>query len=244
LVEDVVAGMEQPPQWNGGAPGDAGAFGKEVHRRVSQQLQGKQEWLTDVYVNNTTKEIVSIGNTPPGGVDGTTQIDVLRMKQGQTMQKGQVFDPNKVDDLFDVKTSISGTLSDQQKGRLRGLMGGRDIMVVGTKRRWTAASGWHDNKKLKNAATVWKAYGIATTAYAIIHSDSFDEELEALVARAKFIKERPYEQKGGDVAKFNDMVDWQNRAANYVKRFTPEEDIINLMQIGAIYQLLAELDTN
>jgi hypothetical protein len=83
-IEEVVAEMEAQG-WTGNR-NDPGAFGKEVHRRVGQRLHGQNGWHTDVYVNRTTREIVAI-NQPPATLAGTTQVDIVRVKEGHTIDK-------------------------------------------------------------------------------------------------------------------------------------------------------------
>jgi len=75
-VENIVEKM-RAGSWSPTNVKNPGEFGNEVHTRVEAQLRKDPRWQFNVFVENKTNKIVGIGALPPGGVKGTTQIDVL-----------------------------------------------------------------------------------------------------------------------------------------------------------------------
>jgi hypothetical protein len=98
-----------------------GWFGREIHNRMSNQihtLPNPNQFYSSVVVENGTNKIISIGNGP--GVAGTTEIDVVLMqKNHKPLKVGDTLDHTKIKDLYDVKTSIDGTMSESQKNRYK-----------------------------------------------------------------------------------------------------------------------------
>jgi hypothetical protein len=86
-----------------------GHFGMEVHNRIKQILSQKDpNWLFDVYVGPDGK-ILSIGGPPSSRIpSGSVQIDALYLKFGYQLKVGEKFDPDKILDLYEIKTSIEG----------------------------------------------------------------------------------------------------------------------------------------
>jgi uncharacterized delta-60 repeat protein len=242
-IKRAVADMENRGWTGGNSDGD---FGVQVHKQVSADLTHQSNrWVADIYVNNDTNQIVSIGARPPNGNVGTTQIDLVYLKQGENLNVNDVFNPTKVADLVEIKTSIGGRINPGQLKRLKTVMNEGEILVTnGTSRKWTKSNGWHTNAKFKNAFRILSLLGAASAVWNIIQSDSFDEELNKIVRRAKWISERDYSQHGGPDDKATDMIDLQIRMTNYAKHFCPDDTVLNFMQIGSIYKILGDLDFN
>lgn len=199
IIGDVVKDMEGA--WTPSNPLDDGAFGKEVHRRVSEVLQGRAGWAVDVYVENGTNLIKSIGGPPSGGTTNTTQVDVLKLKSGYTPQVDDVLDHTKIDDLYDVKTTASGIPDAGQAGRLKRVLNGgvdggaRDIRIGMVERRWVKASGWVNNARYDKGIGLLRMLGLAAgvvqsaeTAHAMWAFQDDDPELQALLADAQKVK--------------------------------------------------------
>ena len=165
VVEEMRA--DQTNSWRASyAPEDSGAFGKEVHRRMALRMQGRPGWVSSVWVNRTTLEIASIGPPPPGGLTGFTEIDLLRLRPGQSLGVGQVYNHDLVEELFEIKTSSQGQITPDQKMRLHELTNNRPFKLSTPKHRFT--SGWGDHP---TGGKMWKImafFGVASTAYALL----------------------------------------------------------------------------
>lgn len=148
---DHAATMMESEGWLPDNPSHSGAFGTEVHRRVTPILNQNPRWRADVYVATADRRILSIGAPPPGGVAGTTQLDALYLKAGYAPQVGEVLDPSRVEHYFDVKTNVDGRMTLEQKNRVRDILGADcDIWTTGTRRKWTLNQGWHVPKRTRN----------------------------------------------------------------------------------------------
>ncbi|MEX0669881.1 MAG: hypothetical protein WD060_05435 [Pirellulales bacterium] len=202
VIGDVVKGMDGT--WNPANPLDDGAFGKAVHEGVSDVLRNRDGWAVDVYVDNVSRQIVSIGGPPPNGTAGTTQIDVLKLKSGYRLDEssiGQILDHTKIDDVYDVKTTASGIPNAGQATRLKAILNGgieggpRDIKIGMVERRWVKASGWVDNARYKNGIGVLKMLGLAAgvvqsaeTAHAMWAFQDNDPEFVELMNKVEQLK--------------------------------------------------------
>jgi regulation of enolase protein 1 (concanavalin A-like superfamily) len=227
LIDQSVKEMEaNPSSWT--ATND-GSFGTEVHKRVSSKLQNKSGWLVDVYVENGTNRILSIGNSP-GSTTGTTQIDVLHLKSGYKPKVGQILDSSKIENLFEIKTSISGKIASDQKARLKAVMGGGKIVVAKSPKRWTMASGWEPNKRFGAGFKLLSLVGVGSAVYAILNYDDEDEELDALIAEAKQINgiSDPDWKKASTIV-------WMGSVRNWLSQFFPDSTVVDLAIVGVIY---------
>jgi hypothetical protein len=189
-----------------------------VHRRVSARLDmGNGPWVADIYVNAQTRQIVSIGQVPPGGVTGTIQVDLVHMKAGQArFAVGETWDHNRVGDLVEIKTSIQGRIINNQLLKLKDLMTDGEVVVTkGTERRWTASQGWHDNVK-------------------------FEKYLRVL-ALLGFIKNRNYAAgPSGDGEKLGHVLELHDRISAYLSHFTPDTTAIDVVKLIRVYELIGE----
>ena len=244
-AKELAVEQMENENWSGG--NNTGAFGIEVHRRASLILSAAdQRWMADLYVNRISGQIVSLGASPPGGVTGTTQVDLIYMKQGQLFQVGQVFDANKVTDLAEIKTSIDKTILPPQLNRLKALMGGREIWVSqGTERRWTAGSGWHLNKRFKNLIRLLGILGAASAAWNLMDTSAHATELETLRDSIEEIKARNYAaMPDGETAKLLDQIDMIHQVGDYLSHYTPDDTIIDLIKVGTMYKIIADWDAS
>ncbi|MFA0742903.1 MAG: hypothetical protein DFNUSKGM_003036 [Candidatus Fervidibacter sacchari] len=123
VVKDLMSSGWRPND------NDPGHFGKEVHNRVKQILQGPN-WVHDVYVK-PDGTILSIGG-PPNTVipEDSVQIDTLYLKDGYQLQVGKRFEPSMIEDLYEIKTSVQGNISRNQRDKLVAIMNGQDIKIV------------------------------------------------------------------------------------------------------------------
>jgi hypothetical protein len=175
-IKKAVAAMKSAG-WTGTHDG---SFGIEVHRRVGNPRGGSSGWLVDVYVDQSINEIRSIRQLPPGGPTGTTQFDILRLKSGYNPRVGQVLDVSKIDELYEIETSVGGEVDLGQEARLKTVVGGRNMKVALSKERWLVGSGWQINKRVAAAFKVLSMVGAGFTAYNYLHRDDYDDELDEI----------------------------------------------------------------
>jgi hypothetical protein len=144
IIDEVTQELEADLNhaWkNAYHPDDTGAYGKEVHKRVGQRLQGKLDWHSSVWFDTTTRKVVSIGAPPQGGATDTIgEIDVLKMKKGQTIQVGWEYDPSKVSTVHEIKTSIRGGIAAPQRAKYEGITGGNLYRVQNPTRYYSHTS--------------------------------------------------------------------------------------------------------
>lgn len=216
-------------EWPRIPPDDAGAFGKEVHRRVALHLANQPQWMTDVYVRASDNTVLSIGQPPPGGVAGTTQVDVLRLKPNYQPQVGQVLDPSQIDDLFEIKTSVGGKISSIQKTALRDVMNGGRIQVVSSPRRWTHGGGWHATPRITKVIKIFSMVGMAASTgmavKAIVNRDDYDDELDLVIAA--FDRAAQATNEADRVLAKMEVVELLH---NYLAHFMPAADAAKIVQ--------------
>lgn len=219
-------------------PADDGAFGKEVHARVATTIAQNNDgrWITNVYVaseNHPTtpfRTILSIGQPPQGGTTGTTEIDVLRVKDGYNPQVGEVLNPQQLDDLFEIKTSVGGKINQAQKIKLKAVRGGL-IKISMSERRWTSAAGWAKTPRVVKYIKLLGLLGLVATAYAFINLDSYDDDVDELIIKLDAVKAEPPDQK--KVAAMLVM----NDIRGYLNHFDPSNSV-DIITLTAIYDML------
>ena len=154
-----------------------------------------------------------------------------------------ILEPNDVEDVYDIKTSLNGQMTVDQKTRLSNVLnlegGDRKVRVATTHRRWTATAGWHDNINFKNGVRVLTALGIASSLHAIWMFDENDPLLVAMVVNARKVRQgdnfgkRPIEQR----------VNWLNHdVRNFVEQFDPDGMATNIAVSGAMRKVLADME--
>jgi len=218
----------QPP------PGDTnpGAFGLEVHRRISAKLQGRDGWIIDVYVDDATNRIVSIGKPPAAGPTGTTQIDAAGLEDGIRPKVGDIWQQNKAE-IYEIKASASGRLvSGEQKVRLQALSRDSSIRCVRAPEvlkdgKWTVIA------RVQQVVRVLGMVGLAASAWSLIHHSKYDDEFDALkekLARAA--------SRTNDDDRFAEGTDLIIMTKNYLSHFVPSETALNLITLAAMYRLM------
>lgn len=247
-VKQAVDAMEGEG-WAPADPKDAGAFGKEVHMRTRLALQGTDGWLAEVYIENNTNKILSFGD-PPDGVPSSsyTQVDFIRTKyQGlfsgyYTPGVGDILDHTQVEDVYDIKTSLSGSMTADQKNRLKSVLNGwgnpqtRDIKVMKTHLRWTENAGWHPNPKYRNGLRILALFGAATAAWAMFDFSGQQEAWERVTQDAARIKQETQPE-----VKLADTILWiKGPVSDYLAYFIPSDDIRGVATTVVAYKILAE----
>jgi len=227
LIDKTVKDMEASG-WSGA---DDGSFGREVHRRVGNSLSNKSGWLVDVYVENGTNRILSVGTSPGGS--GYTQVDLLHLKSGYKPKVGDILDSSKIENLFEIKTSLSGSIDRSSGGqleRLKNVNGGRRIVLSKSPKRWTIGGGWQNNKRFGAGFKLLSLVGIGTSVYAILNFDDQDEQLDELIAEGKRINgiSDPAWKKAETIV-------WMGQVRNWLSQFFPDSTVVDLAIVGVIY---------
>jgi hypothetical protein len=242
FVVDSIDEMESQG-WTGPPPPNTNAFGIEVHARVAAKIAADNDgrWLTNVYVaraNHPTlpfRTIMSIGSPPPGGLAGTTEIDVLRLRQGYNPQVGDILDPNQIDDIYEVKTSAGGKIDPDQKARLKQVRDGK-IKITMAYRKWTHGLGWHKTPRVTRIIKIIGLAGLVTSAYAVINLDDFDDEVDEIIMALNVANAEndPLQRKVACMAVVSDI-------QQYLNHFDPS-DSVNIVTLGTIYYMLGQDD--
>ncbi len=167
-IKDTVEAMETEG-WSPQNLNNPGEFGAEVHNRVSSRFAGRNGWIANLCVTTSTLEV----QAGPGA--GRTQIDLLHVDAGYNPQVGDTLDQAKIKNLFEIKSSVSGSVGQDQLDRLRAI-GGKDIVSAKTPKRWTP-QGYEVNKHFRTGFRVLGVIGAAATAYAWLNHASYDDEL-------------------------------------------------------------------
>lgn len=217
-VVDRATDEMQREKWKPKNPKHDGAFGNEVHRRASIAMQGRKGWAVDVYVDDNTQIVKSIGSVPKGGVKGTTQVDVARLVRRYTPKVGQKWDESRAY-TADIKTSINKGLSDDQEARLQSLSADGQVSTVKSVRVYSVRKGWHVNHKLKRAGQALVAIGVVSSAYAIVNVSAYDHEFNEM---ADAIEDYRTAEQGAQrrLAGLNANA----KITAYLERFLPESD--------------------
>jgi RHS repeat-associated protein len=248
-IDDVIRDMQQS-NWKPADPKDNGAFGKEVHARVSKKLGHKPRWLSvDVYVQSGTNKILSIGKPPAQGVKGSTQVDLLYLKKGYTPKVGEVLDHTKIEELYDIKATLNGKCGAKQLQRLKDVRNGwpeimpdnaRPVKVVASNQRYTPGRGWHADPRFTTAIRVFSAImivaGIASSANAMVHSADYDHELQDIFQESERIR-----GQGDDVLRRADSVLLlTGKVRTYLSHFIPDENVLNIAVGKAVIKIMGE----
>jgi Ca2+-binding RTX toxin-like protein len=188
-------------------------FGTEVHDRVSMKLAGNDRWLANVYVRNKDalgnddfRTILSIGETPPGGTAGTTQVDVLHLKEGYMPTVGQQLDHTQVEDLYEIKTGVrGGKVPSNQELRLTKVLNGgiengpRKIKIPTSPKNYSATAGFVRNSKYYNRLKFLVYFGLVSAgvqqAHAMWSFSADDPEFEKMVSEARRIHNLPIAER-------------------------------------------------
>lgn len=139
-----------------------------------------------MWFHKDTRTVLSIG-TPPTGVPSNqiAELDVIYTKKGKTLAVGDVFDWDKVESVDEIKTTIKGTMPDDQKQKYRAILGNDRFRMQNTTRRFTDAAGWHDNSKgLRSRGIQRMLIGASavTTILAVSYPAEAEDERDAMLS--------------------------------------------------------------
>lgn len=177
-----------------------GVFGNEVHQWVSEYFEPpggtpRRGWVANVFVDNNTGVVVSIGSTPPGGVTGTTQIDLIHTKGSYRPVVNRPLNQGKLLYVFDIKTSARISAADLEPfvDRIHAITGKDTLYLPQVKERWSVPkAGWFSNtaaQRFRRLAKWTAALGVVSSFAAIQGSEAkADECVQAAVAYRAALK--------------------------------------------------------
>jgi Ca2+-binding RTX toxin-like protein len=222
-------------------PVDDGAFGREVHARVSSTFRDQDGWLVDVWVSNSDFRTI----VDPGTAN-STQVDFLKVEPGYSVETDDILDTTKVHDLYDIKTGLNGTMTADQRDRLKkvlngGTIGTRQIKVAMAPQRWTNSGGWKANKNYGNGFRLLSLIGFGAAGYATAHAmftfDEFDPDFIALVDEAKRIQKMndPQNKRIFTAA-------WlETHVKPFLSKFSPDSAPIDFGVKAVQYQIIGQI---
>ena len=164
-----------------------GLFGNEVHQWVSEYFAPtngtpRRGWVADVFVDNGTGVVLSIGELPPGGVAGTTQIDLMSVKGNYRPVVTRPLDPKQILHVFDIKTSarISAKNIGSFVDRIYALTGKNKLYLPQVQERYSIPKeGWFPNKsvvRFKKLAKWCAALGVVASLAVLPESEAKADE--------------------------------------------------------------------
>jgi hypothetical protein len=245
----------RPPRTPPGENPNPGAFGRDFHERASEELEelerrAKEEldkrrqgwfknkrWYVNVYVNEKTGKVVSIGGPPPGGVKalaGTVQIDAFYVSKGYTPKVGEVLDSTKIESVFDWKATRRGGIDPRQAMRIAAVTGKRPIPIT-TPEVYVRGKGWVPNPKYKAVMGLLALIGVGEAAYAMIYASEYDAELQRIRQMAQVAKNQNIPE-----LRSVDLYNLQKAISNYLSHFTPDRTILDFLTLEEMYRILGE----
>lgn len=234
VADSVVEDMEATG-WSPVNPADDGEFGSSVHARVSDRLRDKSRWLADVYVDAETKEIVSIGSGH--STETVVQVDAIGLERGYRPKKGNLLDVSRAHP-YELKASLTGDISAQQKLRLKAVFGDRQIAQVRAKRVWRT-TGWLPAKRYQRTVSIIQLVGLAATAWRVIHYDAYDEEYDEMAAAWLEFKRYKYEEP--DPAQAMEAgARALGKTRQYLSNFLPDDTALNIVTLREMYRVIGQ----
>jgi hypothetical protein len=185
-ANEISAACEQAGKVNLPTENTAQLRGNGVYNRMKAILlaQASKTILAGVRVNDLTGEVVSIDRnltpTTTPAINDTTDIDFLILKEGESLKVGDIWDPNKIARIYEVKITSTGRLDKDQRDRLLALVNKKeDLMVTWGKYSWV---GEGDDVKLLFSARnyIFRGLAIFGAATAIMQTLQASDDLESV----------------------------------------------------------------
>jgi len=252
----------KPDDWD---PADPhlydGEFGEEVHRRMAARLNQREGWAAEVWLTRSAdpaqRRILSIGAEPPGGTSGRGNIDAVRLKTGQTLSVGDVWDSNKVEHLFELKTSIDRGIDEGQKQWYRLLAGSAGFDWCTTAVKWTPhdGGGWKVTRKFFAKYQCLAAIGaakkialehagdvalLAVAAWAFYNNDQFDDDLFVLEASVNRVANL-YRSGASWLDCYSELVVAAEDMRHYLSNFVDDPQSVNIGIGLALYTWMGHM---
>jgi hypothetical protein len=197
INNDIVPGMEAE-DWVPDPtiePPNHGSFGKEVHRRVTQRINGQPlRFRADLLIDKDTLQIISIGQ----GLQGTqqhAQIDAIAFADGYSPGVGDTIDVDRVKFAYEIKTGAGGLVDQEQRVRYVNMFGEQKFISIHSKRRWTLSAAWNDTPRVRHMTRTYyyldgcmtkkllstlPLAGVAVPLVALVDSGLITQEVDSL----------------------------------------------------------------
>ncbi|MBL8962523.1 MAG: hypothetical protein JNK70_00490 [Phycisphaerae bacterium] len=238
-VKDVVEKLEMDG-WTPPIATDDGAFGKAVHIEIAKKIKGEQ-WLHNHWIELNTGKIISIGEaTPPIYTSQQIcQVDIMRAKKGYVPQIGEVLDVNKIENLYDIKTSKNGAIPKTQRNRLLQIIKSEQkLKMAASVRRWTNAAGWNDAAALRKRLKMLAMVGLATSAIAFVTNasepDRFRQDIEPTILELQ--RETDPNMKRVISAELIQKI------SSHFNQYYPFSDAVDVFEVVLVYRELGKGD--
>jgi len=134
---------------------------------------------------------VGYGDELPRGFlpEEVQQVDAIYMKQGETLTIGDIINPQNIEDVYDIKTSMREYRIPAYQATKIQRATGKVPRIAKSLWRWTRAGGWEKVPLLRQRQRLAKALkygslglGAAVTGIAFISTDEELEEFRTTVA--------------------------------------------------------------
>jgi len=232
-VTDLVVDELKANEWWPEDETDTGEYGKTVHARVSDKLRGKKRWLVDAFVDKNTRQIVSIGQGQ--STDAVVQVDAIGLQKGYRPKVGDILDLDKAR-VYELKASLTGTISQAQRQRLLAVTGGRPFAQVRAKMVWTR-NGFVTAKNVSRTLKILQLIGLAATAWAVIHYDHYEDQFRDMASA--WVEFRRCRDEQADPA---ETMACGLRAVlktkEYLSNFLPDDTALNLVALHECYRII------
>ncbi|MDX2115591.1 MAG: integrin alpha [Planctomycetota bacterium] len=247
LIHEVTRQMESsqwvPAGWDPNNPQlFSGAFGQEVHRRISQRVAGDPEWLSELWVNFNTRQILSIGS--PAGVSNAVNLDLLRVNPGYAPRVSEILDVGQVIHGIELKSSVQHTMTQAQLEDYVHILGSRDKVVACTSsRRWSPHTNWVSDRRFSLKFTCFGIMGAAASgvipAWAFYHLADSEAQFRS-VELAFDLVERRRADGVSEQKLYADIVDANQKLFLYMEQFTTDPDMLALLQYATLIDAVPE----
>jgi hypothetical protein len=164
---------------------NAGIFGNQVHEWVSGHYQNDRRFLVNVFLDTETGDVLSIGQAPPGGTTGTTQIDLIAVKGKYRPKFGEPLDRSKLLHVFDIKTSARLSIRDLKPfmQRVYDLTGHHELHMPQVRERWSFKHNtWTPNTRASRYAVLGKLFGAFTVVSSLAELGDVNAKADVCIA--------------------------------------------------------------
>jgi len=218
----------------GGYDGTPQQRGIDIAERAALLLKNDGLWVYSVRVD-AQGTIVAIGGYPPltptttPPITGTTEADFVRLKKKQKLKVGMKWPAENVERIHEVKVSISGRVSEDQKTRLLGLVGNNEEKLFITVGRYeiNGAGGRVFSRlfKVTNFALKYLNCG-ATSAFTVFQMIKMNDQMDQLAEAVE-----NYRRVGSDSpSAFGYRVEIEQHLREFLTNASPDAAITGLLR--------------
>jgi hypothetical protein len=232
-VRKVTSEIGQSLQDSGWQPvnaDDDGEFGKILHLRASSELRLRDNWAVDIYVEKSTKKVLSIGHAPSGlGMRSSlyNQIDAAMLLEGWRPKVGEVWDATKalVVDLKAANMTEKNAIAIASK--IGHLSADGDVALIQPAVRWSANEGFVPIKRLQLVGKILGVFALGKVAWALVTSGNHDDQFQEVANAAENVLAQ---NESRDLVQARLAgVQLVEKAHAYLAHFIPEPDILTLL---------------